>query len=277
MQEIASRRPLLSVVVPTFNEGQTIESLLRRVAQVSTDHHIIAVDDGSTDNSEQVLANWSAAGNGLAAFHGANRGKGRAIRTGLELADGKYVIVQDADLEYDPGDYQKLLGPLLDGSADLVLGSRYLHGHVKGTGLLFRMGVSALNVAVRLLFGVRLTDEATCYKMMSTETLRQMDLQCERFEFCPEVIAKACRMGLRIIEVPISYHPRTAKAGKKIRLRDGWSAMLTLWRWRKWEPQVNRSAPDRQASAEQPANERFAGGSQMPELAPPMLATPVAI
>jgi glycosyltransferase involved in cell wall biosynthesis len=167
-----------------------------------------------------------------------NRGKGAAIRTGLSHAHGRFTIVQDADLEYDPRDYPRLLEPLLPGRADIVYGSRYLRpspGSRRGTRL-FRYGVSVLNLVLRFLYGVRLTDEATCYKVFPTNVLRAMDLQCERFEFCPEVTAKACRMGLTIAEVPIRYTPRTATEGKKIRWTDGWEALVTLWRWRRWRP-----------------------------------------
>jgi len=164
-------------------------------------------------------------------------GKGRAIRTALAAAKGQFTIIQDADLEYWPEDYPRLLEPLLAGEAVVVYGSRYLRESVtKRRFTVFRFGVSLLNVAVRVLYGVRLTDEATCYKVFPTEVLRAMDLECERIEFCPEVTAKACRMGLRIAEVPVRYNARTKKEGKKIRWRDGLTAIWTLWKWRNWQP-----------------------------------------
>ena len=226
----------LSVIVPVYNEAPSIASLIQRVTLVPYCKQIIVINDGSSDSTADVLQAWAGSADVLVLNHAVNRGKSYAIRTGLAVARGQFVIIQDADLEYDPSDYPAVVEPLIRGDADLVLGSRYMNGDHCGAKWSFRAGVGALNLAVSLLYGIRLTDEATCYKAIHTETLRRMDLQCERFEFCPEVIAKACRMGLRIKEVPISYHPRTAQEGKKIRLRDGISALRTLWRWRKWIP-----------------------------------------
>ena len=191
--------------------------------------------------------------------HAANRGKGCAIRTGLAAARGRFVVVQDADLEYDPRELPGLLEPLPAGTAQVVYGSRYLKGttHVNGpgdanggrnrkggwdargprggdNGRLFRHGVRLLNLVVRLLYGVRLTDVATCYKMLPTELMRRLDRQCARFEFCPELTAKLCRLGIPIVERPISYVPRGKSEGKKLRLRNGWSALATLWRYHRW-------------------------------------------
>ena len=179
--------------------------------------------------------------------HDRNRGKGAAIRTGLVYAEGRFTVIQDADLECDPRDYRALLQPLLREEADVVFGSRYLRWRgVRSNWRLTRIGVVLLNAFARLLFGVRLTDEATCFKVFSTTVLREMELECERFEFCPEVTAKACRLGLSILEVPIRYHPRTVAEGKKIRLTDGWKALLTLWRFRKWRA---RRGPERECAA----------------------------
>jgi dolichol-phosphate mannosyltransferase len=226
---------LLTVIVPVFNEAGTVEEMLRRVLAAPYDKQVIVVDDGSTDGTTTLLEKWE--GKVELLRHSRNRGKGAAIRTGLEHVRGRFVIIQDADLEYDPRDYPRLIEPLLRGEAQVVYGSRYLRNLRRGEGKpgrLFRWGVSVLNLCVRLWYGVRLTDEATCYKAVPTSLLRQMDLQCERFEFCPEVTAKICRLGLRILEVPIHYHPRTVEAGKKIRWRDGWDALATLWQWRNW-------------------------------------------
>src|SRR5205823_6128700 len=182
---------------------------------------VIIVNDASTDGTTEVLRELDGQSNVLVLTHPANFGKGRAIRTAIEQATGKFTIIQDADLEYNPQDYAQVLAPLLSGEAQIVYGSRYLTGKNPNGGLLFRFGVRLLNWVVRLLYGATLTDEATCYKAMPTSLLRAMRLECERFEFCPEVTAKACRMGIAIHEVPISYAPRTASAGKKIRWRDG--------------------------------------------------------
>ncbi len=230
--------PLLSVIVPVYNEVATVALLLERVMAVPHPKQVILVDDGSTDGSTDFLKSWANHPDVILFQHPHNRGKGAAIRTALAHAGGRFVLVQDADLEYDPCDYPRLLEPLLQGQADVVYGSRYLRpsSSTRSCGRFFRYGVALLNLAVRLLYGVRLTDEATCFKVFPTEVLRGMDLQCERFEFCPEVTAKTCRLGLTIIEVPIGYMPRTAAEGKKIRWMDGWEALQTLWKWRHWQP-----------------------------------------
>jgi hypothetical protein len=226
--------PLLTVIIPAYNEERTIGELLRRVLAAPYDKQVIVVDDGSADSTGEILDAWTGDRRVEIYRHPSNRGKGAAIRTGLTHARGEYCLVQDADLEYDPNEYERLIEPLRAGQAVVVYGSRYLHGAQEGWRL-FRYGVSALNVAVRLLYGVRLTDEATCYKAMPTSLLRRLDLQCERFEFCPEVTAKLCQMRLPILEVPITYHARSALEGKKIRWSDGWQAFQTLWRWRTWQ------------------------------------------
>ena len=259
--------PLLTVIVPVYNEARTVDLLLRRVLAAPYDKQVIVVDDGSTDGTAEILKRWAAKGDrsnlperpdqpsvgarcfaqiGPAPFPGAqvellahptNRGKGAAIRTGLQHARGRFTIIQDADLEYDPQDYPLLIEPLVRGEASVVYGSRNLaNGRDRAPWTLYRCGVTLLNWCVRLLYGVRITDEATCYKAFPTAVLKAMDLECERFEFCPEVTAKACRMGLAIREVPIHYHARGVKEGKKLRLQDGWAALKTLWRWRKWRP-----------------------------------------
>jgi dolichol-phosphate mannosyltransferase len=227
--------PLLSVIVPVFNEGSTIDQLLERVVKARYEPQVIVVDDGSSDETPAQLAKWADHPQVTVLRHAQNRGKGAAIRTGLAAARGRYCLVQDADLEYDPSEYPTVIEPLRNGAGLVVYGSRYLRSHVRG-GWFFRQGVRVLNLAVRWLYGQRLTDEATCYKALPTALLRHLQLECERFEFCPEVTAKVCRLGVSILEVPVSYHPRTSAAGKKIRLSDGWQALTELWRWRRWQP-----------------------------------------
>jgi glycosyltransferase involved in cell wall biosynthesis len=227
----------LTVIVPVFNEQHTVDALLQRVVDAPCDKQIVVVDDGSRDGTTEVLAGWRGRPGVDVLGHAVNRGKGAAIRTGLEHARGQFTLVQDADLEYDPQEYPMLLDPLLRGDADVVYGSRYLRTpRVAGASRLFRCGVSLLNLCVRYWYGVRLTDEATCYKVFPTPVLRAMRLECQRFEFCPEVTAKACRMGLSILEVPIRYAPRAVAEGKKIRWTDGLQAVAELWRWRRWRP-----------------------------------------
>lgn len=235
-----SASPLLAVIIPVFNEAGTINELLGRVLAASpSDKQVIVVNDGSTDETGETLKRWLDRKEVEILCHSLNQGKGQAIRTALPHARGRFTIIQDGDLEYDPRDYERILEPLRTGKAQVVFGSRYLGRPIHPGSWLFRFGVRLLNSMVRVLYGARLTDEATCYKAMSTSLLRQIDLQCERFEFCPELTAKACRLGLKILEVPISYHPRGMKAGKKIRWRDGLEAMKTLWRWRRWKPSDN--------------------------------------
>jgi glycosyltransferase involved in cell wall biosynthesis len=248
--------PVLSVIVPVFNERDTIDEIIRRVLAAPYDKQIIVVDDGSTDGTVSALEKWEGHPEVELLQHSRNRGKGAAIRTGLDSACGRFTIIQDADLEYDPQQYPALIELLVSGEAQVVYGSRYLEerrlsvGGAAGSGdpaatedfssggLMFRWGVSLLNFAVRLLYGIRLSDEATCYKAFPTAVLKSLDLRCERFEFCPEVTAKVLRLGLLIREVPIRYHARTQHAGKKIRWRDGVTALWTLWKWRKWRPKA---------------------------------------
>ncbi len=234
---LAEGVPLLTVIVPVLNEAATIDRLLSRVLAAPYAKQVIVVDDGSTDDTATILQGWQTDSRVRVLWHDRNRGKGAAIRTALHDAEGQFVIIQDGDLEYDPQDYPLLIEPLLTGQADAVYGSRYLgsRGERRQQQRLFRWGVRVLNICVRWLYGTTLTDEATCYKVFPTDLLRAMDLQCERFEFCPEVTAKACRLGLRILEVPIRYDARSMEAGKKIRWTDGLAALAALWKWRRWE------------------------------------------
>ncbi len=235
--------PLLTVIVPVFNEAATIAELLRRVLDAPYHKQVIVVDDGSTDGTIGVLERWEGHAEVELLAHSRNRGKGAAIRTALENARGRFTIIQDADLEYDPQDYPNLIEPLLSGEAHVVYGSRSLNrkwAHGRRWNL-FGLGVRVLNICLRFLYGVRVTDEATCYKAFPTAALKAMGLECERFEFCPEVTAKACRLGLKILEVPIHYDPRSVRKGKKIRCSDGWQALLRLWRYRHWRPGLGRT------------------------------------
>jgi dolichol-phosphate mannosyltransferase len=232
--EARDSSPLLTVIIPVYNEAATIRESVERVLAAPYEKQVIIVNDASTDGTDIVLREFSAQPNVLVLTHPANFGKGRAIRTALAHATGRFTIIQDADLEYDPQDYADVVTPLLSGESQVVFGSRYLTGGNRSGGMFFRLGVSVLNWLVRFIYGAKLTDEATCYKAMSTALLSAMRLECERFEFCPEVTAKLCRLGIAIHEVPISYFPRGTSAGKKIRWRDGIQAMRTLWRWRKW-------------------------------------------
>jgi len=242
--------PRLAILVPVFNEAKHVGKCLQHLFVVSNDWHwrseIIVVDDGSTDGTDVVLREFISADSPariLLATHKVNQGKGAAIRTGLALATANRIVIQDADLEYDPKDLQVLMARMTAGECEVVYGSRCLIGSRNPRRCnAFAWGVSLLNLLVWILYRVRLTDEATCYKLFRTEDLRRMELECKRFEFCPEATAKACRLGLRIVEVPISYRPRNHREGKKIKLSDGWHAIQTLWQYRTWKSSEQREA-----------------------------------
>jgi glycosyltransferase involved in cell wall biosynthesis len=217
----------LSVIVPVYNEGDHVDELIQAVHNSPVEKEIIIVDDGSTDGTREKLRGMAP---GIVlVFHQSNYGKGAAIRTGLRYARGEYVLIQDADLEYDPQDYPKLLAPLREGKANVVYG---LRPDRPERGLRFYIGAKFLTYLANLLYGCGIHDEATCYKVFRRTTLSRLELTCHRFEFCPEVTAKLSRAGEKIVEIPISYEPRMKDAGKKIRSSDGWIAIWTLLRLR---------------------------------------------
>lgn len=219
----------VSVIVPVYNEVENLDDLLRAVVASPVKKEIIVVDDGSTDGTREKLRALPAIDELTILFHERNCGKGASIRTALAHARGEYVLIQDSDLEYDPSDYPALLAPLESGEANVVYGVRPDRPE---RGLRFFLGAKFLTHLTNLLYGADIHDEATCYKVLRRSVLAQMELECRRFEFCPEVTAKLCRMHEKIAEVPISYHPRSAIQGKKIRHADGWLAIWTLIRYR---------------------------------------------
>jgi dolichol-phosphate mannosyltransferase len=219
----------VSVIVPVYNEVTHLDELLQAVKASPVKKEIIIVDDGSTDGTRQKLQSLPPVDDITILFHEKNCGKGASIRTALSYARGEFVLIQDSDLEYDPQDYPALLQPLLDGYANVVYGVRPDRPE---RGLRFFLGAKFLTHLTNFLYRARIHDEATCYKVFRRSLLARMTLQCRRFEFCPEVTAKVCRMGERIEEVPISYHPRSAAEGKKIRHSDGLLAIWTLIRYR---------------------------------------------
>jgi glycosyltransferase involved in cell wall biosynthesis len=219
----------VSVIVPVYNEVAHLEELLQAVQASPVRKEIIIVDDGSTDGTREKLQSLAPQNDVTIVFHERNCGKGASIRTALEYARGEYVIIQDSDLEYDPGDYPSLLGPLQTGLANVVYGVRPDRPE---RGLRFFLGAKFLTHLTNILYGAGIHDEATCYKVFRRSVMQKLKLECQRFEFCPEVTAKLCRMGERIEEVPISYNPRSAVEGKKIRHSDGWVAIWTLLRYR---------------------------------------------
>ncbi len=222
----------LSVIIPVFNENTTIKKIIELVSEVALNMEIIVVDDGSNDGTREILRNLTMDGF-KAVFHERNRGKGAAIRTGLKYVTGDIVIIQDADLEYDPQEYPKLIQPIVEGKADVVYGSRFLQPLTSQKIYYhFVLGVKLLNLLTYLLYGVKTTDEATCYKVFSTEVIKNIELKCEGFEFCPEITAKICKKGYKIYEVPTPYIARNYQEGKKINWKDGVKAIYTLIKYR---------------------------------------------
>ena len=224
----------LSIIIPVYNEEKTIMNLIDLVEKVKIpiEKEIVIVDDFSKDNTREVLKKIKK-NNIKVLYHDKNRGKGYAIRTGLKKVTGDIVIIQDADLEYDPNDYGKLIKPILDGKAEVVYGSRVLgRGKHEKSYLTFYLGGRFLSILANLLYRTKITDEATCYKVFKTEIIKDINLKCERFEFCPEVTAKVAKKGIKIIELPIAYHPRSKKQGKKINWKDGLQAIWVLIKYR---------------------------------------------
>jgi len=229
-----SEEPLISIVIPAYNEADTIVQAIDRVRAVPLQKEIIVVDDGSTDETPQLLAQQPDV---VVLRHPQNLGKGMAIRTAIARATGNIIIIQDADLEYDPMDIPRVIAPIAEGKAQVVYGSRFLTARrPKGMRLPNWLINRLLAAMVRWLYWHPLTDEATCYKAFRADLLKSVPLTCQRFEFCPEVTAKVIRRGVKIMEVPISYEARTTLQGKKIRWWDGVEAIWTLlkWRWKRF-------------------------------------------
>ncbi|MFA5644881.1 MAG: glycosyltransferase family 2 protein [Candidatus Ratteibacteria bacterium] len=224
----------LSVIIPVYNEKETISSLIQQVQAVAVDKEIIIVDDGSKDGTSEVLkkiASLHSPKDLKVIFMEKNSGKGSAIRRGIKEVNGDIIIIQDADLEYDPFEYPKLIEPIVEGKTSVVYGSRILGSRAKSSWS-FYLGGRVLSLLANLLYNARITDEPTCYKVFKAEILKEIPLTCTGFEFCPEVTAKVRKAGYRIMEVPISYYPRKISEGKKIRLKDGLIAIWTLLKLR---------------------------------------------
>jgi glycosyltransferase involved in cell wall biosynthesis len=220
----------LSVVVPVFDEVGTIDALLDRVLASPVVAEVVAVDDGSRDGTRERLA--ARAGERVRVLqHERNRGKGAAVRTGIAAAGAPYVVIQDADLEYDPAEYPRLLAPMQAGLADAVFGSRFQAGTSRVLYYKHRLGNGFLTFLSNLATDLNLTDMETCYKAVRRDLLQALDLRQERFGIEPELTAKLARAGARIYEVPISYRGRTYAEGKKIGWRDGVRALWCIWKY----------------------------------------------
>ena len=232
----------LSIIIPAYNEEKTIAELLQRVLDADLGEGIgrelIVVNDCSTDSTGRIVEAFITAHPDAPITylkHDRNQGKGMAVRTGIQAVTGDYVVMQDADLELDPNDFAKMLPHLLSGQYQVVYGSRFLVEENSHTYVSYQMGGKFLSIMTNLLYGQHITDEPTCYKMFETRLLKSIPLDCKGFEFCPEVTAKVSRLGYKIKEVPIRYYPRSIEEGKKLRLKDGLQAIVTLLKYRFWK------------------------------------------
>jgi len=222
---------LLTVLIPVFNERATVAQVVTKVAAIPVPCQIIIVDDGSTDGTREALSAIEDVDGVEVVFHETNRGKGAALRSGLAKSQGRFVVIQDADLEYNPSEIATLIEPLLRDEADVVYGSRFLRQGAHGQGWLHRQANRCVTLASNLFTGLKLTDMETCYKAMKIETLDEIKLCQNRFGVEPELTAKLARRGARFLEVPISYAGRSFSEGKKVGLRDIFNAAWCIVRY----------------------------------------------
>ena len=218
----------LSIIIPAYNEIDTIGEVLDKVRAVDIEKEIIVADDCSTDGTREFLQSQFDV---MLVENSCNTGKGASIRAALAKATGDIILIQDADLEYDPSDYPALIQPILDNKADFVYGTRFAHGKPK-MRLINYIANKTFALIASILYHTEITDEATCYKAFRSEVLQSLDLRCLRFEFCPEVTARLLKRGFRYAEVPIWYEARTYAQGKKITWKDGLECIWTLVKYR---------------------------------------------
>jgi glycosyltransferase involved in cell wall biosynthesis len=222
----------ISVIIPVYNEVNTIHEILCRVHATGIPDEIVVVDDASSDGTRQLLQKMSSENEYQVLFHERNQGKGAAIRTGITHSTGDLIIIQDADLEYDPRDYPALLKPIQEGIADAVYGSRFLGGPRRPTMFWHMVANKILTLITNVLYDNILTDMETGYKVFRREVIQGLSLRASRFDFEPEFTAKILKRKTRIYEVPISFNPRDYSQGKKIKLRDAFQAVWTLVKYR---------------------------------------------
>jgi len=222
----------LSVIIPVYNEAKTINEIIKRVQATGLADEILVVDDGSTDGSRDLLTNLDGNSNVRVIYHDQNQGKGKAVRTGIKNANGDLIIIQDADLEYDPREYPNLLKPVQEGIADVVFGSRFL-GAGRRPVLFWNMVANKiLTLVTNILYNNILTDMETGYKLFRRQVVQDMTLRAHGFDFEPEFTAKVLKSKARLYEVPITFNPRDYSEGKKIKMRDAFIAMWTLIKFR---------------------------------------------
>jgi len=222
----------ISVIIPAFNEKGTIEEILRRVQATGIADEIIVVDDGSVDGTRQVLSALDGRGQVRVILHERNQGKGAAVVTGIQAAQGDVLLIQDADLEYDPRDIPRLLEPIAEGIADVVYGSRFLGGPRRPAMFWHMVANKVLTLMTNVLYNNILTDMETGYKVFRREVVQGMKIKARRFDFEPEFTAKILKRKVRLYEVPISFNPRDYEEGKKIGLKDAFAAVWTLLKYR---------------------------------------------
>ena len=221
-----------SIIIPIYNEKDNLDRIFQKVAALPFEKEIVMVDDFSTDGTRALLEKYKTMKNVRVVYHNRNMGKGAAIRTGIQHTSGDIVMIQDADLEYNPDELPGLASIIEQGKADVVFGSRFLGEHEKKYLNVFYWGNMFLSLLISLVYGRKVTDMETCYKVFRSKVIKSFHLNANRFDFEPEITAKVLKSGCRLVEVPISYHSRSYEEGKKIGWRDGLVAIYSILKYR---------------------------------------------